>query len=110
MQKLIEAEKSDLFDVLAYVAFAVATQTRTVRANRATVAVHELFNDKQQAFVDFVLLQYVEQGVGELDTEKLSPLLKLRYNNAIADAIKDLGQPEQIRKTFVGFQRHLYQS
>ena len=110
MQKLIEAEKSDLFDVLAYVAFAVATQTRTVRANRATVAVHELFNDKQQAFVDFVLLQYVEQGEGELDTEKLSPLLKLRYNNAIADAIKDLGQPEQIRQTFVGFQRHLYQS
>ena len=110
MQKLIEAEKSDLFDVLAYVAFAVATQTRTVRANRATVAVHELFNDKQQAFVDFVLLQYVEQGEGELDTEKLSPLLKLRYNNAIADAIKDLGQPEQIRHTFVGFQRHLYQS
>lgn len=110
MQKLIGAENSDLFDVLAYVAFAVATQTRTVRANRATAAVHELLNKKQQAFVDFVLLQYVQQGEGELDTEKLSPLLKLRYNNAIADAVKDLGQPEQIRKTFVGFQRHLYQS
>lgn len=45
----------------------------------------------------------------ELDTEKLSPLLKLRYNNAIADAVRDLGSPEQIRQVFVGFQRHLYQ-
>ena len=108
MQKIIEADKSDLFDVLAYVAFATATETRTVRANRATVAIHKHFNDKQQGFVDFVLTQYVQQGVDELDTEKLSPLLRLRYNNAIADAVKDLGTPEQIRQVFVGFQRHLY--
>ncbi|MDO8385545.1 MAG: type I restriction-modification enzyme R subunit C-terminal domain-containing protein, partial [Polaromonas sp.] len=97
------------FDVLAYVAFATATETRTVRANRATVATHQQFNDRQQAFVDFVLTQYVQQGVDELDTEKLSPLLRLRYNNAIADAVKDLGNPEQIRQVFVGFQKHLYQ-
>ena len=108
MQKIIEADKSDLFDVLAYVAFATATETRTVRANRATAATHKQFNTKQQAFVDFVLTQYVQQGVDELDTEKLSPLLRLRYNNAIADAVKDLGTPEQIRQVFVGFQKHLY--
>jgi type I restriction enzyme, R subunit len=109
MQKIIEADKCDLFDVLAYVAFATALETRTVRANRATVAAHQQFNNKQQAFVDFVLGQYVEQGVDELDTEKLSPLLKLRYKNAIADALKDLGSPEQIRQVFVGFQQYLYQ-
>jgi type I restriction enzyme R subunit len=109
MQKIIEADKSDLFDVLAYVAFATATETRTVRANRATAATHKQFNPRQQAFVDFVLTQYVQQGVDELDTEKLSPLLRLRYNNAIADAVKDLGNPEQIRQVFVGFQKHLYQ-
>ncbi len=109
MQKIIEADKCDLFDVLAYVAFATATETRTIRANRATVAAHKQFNNKQQAFVDFVLGQYVEQGVDELDTEKLSPLLKLRYKNAIADALKDLGSPEQIRQVFVGFQQYLYQ-
>lgn len=51
----------------------------------------------------------MSQGGGELDTEKLSPLLKLRYNNAIADAVKDLGSQEQIRQVFVGFQRYLYQ-
>lgn len=48
------------------------------------------------------------KAVSELDTEKLSPLLRQRYNNAIADAVADLGSPEQIRQVFVGFQRYLY--
>jgi type I restriction enzyme R subunit len=55
-----------------------APQTRARRAETATVGAHLQFTGKQQAFVDFVLAQYVEQGVGELDTDKLSPLLKLR--------------------------------
>ena len=43
----------------------------------------------------------------ELDSEKLSPLLRLRYR-ALSDAVVDLGQPDQIRAVFVGFQRHLH--
>ena len=109
MQKLIEAENSDLFDVLAYVAFEAAPETRAERASKARAVVHRQFNDKQQAFVDFVLAQYVKQGVDELDAEKLSPLLKLRYG-ALNDAIQYLGEPEQIRQVFVGFQRYLYES
>lgn len=108
MQKLIEAENSDLFDVLAYVAFEAPTETRSERASKAQAMIHQQLNDKQQAFVDFVLAQYVKQGVDELDAEKLSPLLKLKYN-ALTDALQDLGSPEQIRQVFVGFQRYLYQ-
>ena len=48
-------------------------------------------------------------GVEELDQEKLSPLLKLKYHNAIADAVADLGRPEEIGKVFAGFQKYLYQ-
>jgi len=109
MQKSIDAEQSDLFDVLAYVAFTLPTLTREERATSAKVAISTHFNDKQQVFLDFVLSQYVKVGVAELDQEKLSPLLKLKYNNAIADAMADLGQPEQIRSVFVGFQKYLYQ-
>jgi type I restriction enzyme R subunit len=108
MQKLIEAENSDLFDVLAYVAYTRAPITRQERATRAHDASAQEFGERQQAFIDFVLGQYVTQGVGELDSEKLSPLLKLRYKNAMADALKDLGGAEEIRQVFVGFQRHLY--
>ena len=109
MQKIIEAEKSDLFDVLRYVAFALTPLTREERAIRAKLEISTHFDSKQRAFLDFVLAQYVKEGVGELDQGKLSPLLKLKYNNAIADAIADLGQPEQIKGTFAEFQKYLYQ-
>ena len=67
------------------------------------------FNSKQRVFLEFVLAQYVKVGVDELASEKLSPLLRLKYNSAIADAIADLGKPEEIGKVFAGFQKFLYQ-
>jgi type I restriction enzyme, R subunit len=109
MQRIIDAESSDLFDVLAYVAYALAPLTREERATRAKLEISAHFNRKQQAFLDFVLAQYVKVGVEELAQEKLSPLLKLKYHNAIADAVADLGQPEEIGQVFVGFQKYLYQ-
>jgi type I restriction enzyme R subunit len=108
MKRVIEAEHSDLFDVLAYVSFAAPPVPRAERAAAARAATAAEFTDKQRAFVDFVLAQYVAQGVDELDADKLSPLLKLKYRNAIADAFAELGKPEQVRRVFVGFQRHLY--
>ncbi len=109
MQKIIDAEKSDLFDVLAYVAYAMPPLTRDERASRAKLAINTHFNSKQQTFLDFVLAHYVSVGVDELDQEKLTPLLRLKYSNSIADAIADLGRPEEISKVFVGFQKYLYQ-
>jgi type I restriction enzyme R subunit len=109
MQHIIDADKSDLFDVLAYVAFALPTETRQTRAVQARPEIAATFNDKQLGFLDFVLAQYVREGVDELDTEKLSPLLKLKYKNALSDAMRDLGEAKSIRQMFVGFQKYLYQ-
>jgi type I restriction enzyme R subunit len=110
MQKIIDAEESDLFDVLAYVAFALAPVSRERRAEVAGSAVEKEFDDKQAEFLKFVLSQYVKSGVGELDQEKLAPLLRLRYHDAIADAVKDLGQPSVIGRIFGEFQRYLYRT
>ncbi|NDE62922.1 MAG: hypothetical protein EB053_01040 [Chlamydiae bacterium] len=108
MQKIIDAEKSDLFDVLAYVAYALPTMTREERAARAKVIIESEFNTNQQTFLNFVLSHYVEVGVEELDQEKLAPLLQLKYRNSMHDAIAKLGRPEEIGKAFSGFQKHLY--
>ena len=108
MQKIIDAEKSDLFDVLAHVAYALPPLSREERADKAKVMITTHFNTKQQVFLAFVLSQYVKVGVEELDMAKLSPLLKLKYHNAIADAVADLGQPEEIGRVFAGFQKYLY--
>lgn len=50
---------------------------------------------------------YIKQGVGELDQEKLTPLLVLKYH-ALGDAMNVLGQPDAIRGMFMDFQKHLY--
>ncbi|MEO8350960.1 MAG: type I restriction-modification enzyme R subunit C-terminal domain-containing protein [Chthoniobacteraceae bacterium] len=69
-------------------------ETREVRAANARIHVNTRFSAKQQVFLDFVLQHYVSIGVEELDQEKLTPLLRLKYHNSIADAVDDLGQPE----------------
>jgi type I restriction enzyme R subunit len=109
MQKIIDAENSDLFDVLAHVAYALPPLTREERATRATLAMGTRFTTRQQVFLGFVLSQYVKVGVEELDRGKLSPLLKLKYHNAISDAWADLGRPEEVGYIFAGFQKYLYQ-
>ena len=109
MQKVIDAEKSDIFDVLSYVAYASPPVTREIRAGHAKEAIRNRFGKRQQEFLNFVLSHYVSEGVGELDMAKLSPLLRLKYHDSIADAVADLGDPGAISEVFGGFQKYLYQ-
>lgn len=109
MQKIIDAEKSDIFDVLAYVAYALPPITREERATKARIIISTHFNTKQQVFLDFVLSHYVSVGVEELDQEKLALFLRLKYHDSIKDAVADLGKPEEIGNVFIGFQKYLYQ-
>ncbi len=82
--------------------------SREERAVQAKAGINTSYkSNKQLTFLDFVLSHYVEEGVDELDLDKLPPLLRLKYN-AIADAAAELGSPQQIREVFVGFQKYLY--
>jgi type I restriction enzyme R subunit len=108
MQRLISAEKSDLYDVLAFVAFALPPIERTVRAGEARRQVRGWLSVPQESFIEFVLGQYVRHGVEELALDKLTPLLRLKYRDSVSDATKELGPPGQIRKLFIEFQGGLY--
>ncbi len=110
MQRIISAENSDLFDVLAHVAYAMAPVPRTVRAEQARTLMHSEFSGKQQEFLEFVLQHYIAVGVEELAVEKLTPLLNLKYEHSIRDAVSDLGSASSITAAFEGFQKHLYAS
>jgi type I restriction enzyme R subunit len=108
VSRIINAEKSDVFDVLAYIAFALAPITRSERVETRKGAILGRYDPNLQAFLDFVLAQYVKQGVEELDQEKLGDLLQLKYHT-VSDAAEELGGVTLIRDTFVGFQRYLYE-
>jgi type I restriction enzyme R subunit len=109
LQKLIDAEKSDLFDVLEYVFNSeVKPMTREARVAATQATIFALLNDKQKEFIEFVLTKYVETGVEELDQEKLPVLLINKYQS-FEDAKELLGDVANISKLFIEFQKHLYQ-
>ena len=95
--------------VLAYITFALSPITREDRVNsrRAGILAHYDDNLQTFTFLDFVLGEYVREGVGELDQTKLTPLLELKYR-AVNNAALELGGIAKIRDSFVGFQQYLY--
>ena len=66
-----------------------------------------LGNAQQREFVSYVLRNYVEVGVDELDVAKLSTLLTAK-KGSIHAAQQQLGNVEDIQRTFIDFQEHLY--
>jgi len=107
LQNMINADDSDLFDVLAYVSFAIQPITREERVSEVKSIILEKLNDKEREFLDFVLTKYLEKGFEELGEEKLPILLNLKYN-AIANAEQNLGDVEKIRSMFFNLQKELY--
>ena len=106
LKRAIHAEGCDIFDVLNYVAYDKNVMPRLKRAEHAKIMLFD-YDKNQQAFLNFVLEQYVKEGVKELDDQNLAELLKLKYN-AIADAKAALGEIADIRESFIGFQSYLY--
>ncbi|HRW21600.1 MAG TPA: type I restriction-modification enzyme R subunit C-terminal domain-containing protein, partial [Bacteroidales bacterium] len=108
LQKLVDMEKSDLYDVLEYVFNGdYIAMTREARAKAAEATIFALLNDKQKEFISFVLSKYIETGVDELDQEKLPILLTNKYHS-LEDAITLLGDVKNISTLFIEFQRYLY--
>ncbi|WP_461520661.1 EcoAI/FtnUII family type I restriction enzme subunit R [Porticoccus sp.] len=110
MKDLIDAKDSDVYDVLAFVAYAAETKTRIERVKSAKPGIAKEYpNYKQQEFINFILEKYVEDGVQELAGSKVRDLIALKYNT-VSDAAAELGPPAVIRETFVGFQKYLYRA
>ena len=107
IQTLIEAEDSDIFDVLEHVAYSKKPIRRSTRVANAENEIYKNLNDKQKDFIDFVLSKYVEGGFEELDINRLSSLIELKYKS-LYDGQKILGNADEIKNTFIGFQKYLY--
>jgi type I restriction enzyme R subunit len=107
LQKMINAEQSDLFDVLNYISFCKPTVSRAERIEKAKAKIYEGLDENQIEFLDFVLSKYEDRGVEELSEDKLPILLNLKYH-AIADAVSKLGEVSGIRSTFFDLQKELY--
>ena len=109
LQKVINAEKSDIFDVLEYVFNAdVKPLSREERVALSQSFIFSTLNEKQKEFIAFVLEKYIETGVEELEQEKLPILLTNKYQS-LEDAKEVLGEVSSISRLFIEFQKYLYQ-
>jgi type I restriction enzyme R subunit len=100
LQELIDAEDPDLFDVLEYIAYAKPTVSRAARVETNKDNIYTFLNPEQREFVSYVLRNYVEVGVDELDVSKLSTVLTAKYGSVHA-AQQQLGTVEVIQNTFI---------
>ncbi|MBS4072152.1 MAG: DEAD/DEAH box helicase family protein [Algoriphagus sp.] len=109
LQKLVNMEKSDLFDVLEYVFNGdYIAKSREERAKLAQQTIIPLLSANQKDFIDFVLEKYVEAGIDELDDSKLKTLIENKYQS-LPDGLSVLGNAGEVRKLFIEFQQYLYQ-
>ena len=110
MQKIIDAEKSDLFDVLAHVAYALPPLTREERAAKRQGRDQHALQQQAAGLSRLRAVALRAASAWRNSIRKSSRrLLRLKYHNSIADAVADLGKPEEIGKVFAGFQKYLYQ-
>jgi type I restriction enzyme R subunit len=105
-QKVLDAENSDLYDVLSYVAYNSDILDRKTRVQKVQPEVAKL-EPAYQDFLQFVLQQYEHKGIEELDDAKLGAYLQLKYNS-IQDAKPILGDLQNVRHNFINIQRYLY--
>lgn len=107
LKDLIDAEDSDVYDVLRYISYAKETMTRIERAGIIRNYYLEQLDENQREFVSFVLDTYEKGGENELSMENLTGLVQLKYHS-LPDATKQLGSPQDIVEDYLELQRELY--
>jgi len=107
LQEMIDAQSCDLFDVLEYVSYATKPITRAERVSNAQGNIYTFLNERQRDFIAFILRNYVQDGVEELDIAKLSSSLTSKYGS-VYEGQRQLGNVDDIKRVFVEFQQHLY--
>lgn len=106
VRTIIDADDSDLLDVLEYIAYNIEPISREKRLAKV-VSFKSTLSQKQQLFVEFVSNLYIAKGIDELESNKLPNILNMQFGS-IPEGIKAMGGINNARDTFYGFQRSLY--
>ena len=108
IKKLINAEKSDVYDILLWIAYRKDPLDRAERGGYAKSKI-KANGDKEREFIEFVINEYVKHGINQLQLKELEYLIRNKYGE-LEDAKKELQKSSSaIRKSFSDFQKHLYE-
>ncbi|MDQ1769368.1 DEAD/DEAH box helicase [Labilibaculum sp. A4] len=111
LKELLEAENSDIFDVLMHISYSNDIITRKQRAEKAqdNEPFFEIYqNLKARDFLKFVLDRYEKDGIKELKRDKLADLVELNKLGTTKDAAKVFGGINELIEAFYKLQEQLY--
>jgi type I restriction enzyme, R subunit len=107
IRHLVDAPKSDLFDVLAYVLFTSDPKTRRDRAERLRQDRMEDFQGELRQLLLGILSAYESVGEEELASKKLTQFLTARYGS-VSEGMSRLGDLMSVRDAYKQMQANLY--
>ncbi len=108
LQSLVNAEDSDIYDVLRHIAYSNKPVARVDRVSNNEDLIYNDLSLSQKEFIEFIVSKYLEGGVEEIGEGRLSNLIELKYET-IFDGEKVLGSSQNIKDLFISFQKHLYE-
>ena len=106
---LVDAQDSDLFDVLSYIMFTTSPLTRQDRVDHLTDGGLDEFHGEMKTLLVSVLQAYIEDGERELATSKLVQFLTARYGS-VSEGKAVLGELSEVKDAFRRMQADLYAS
>ena len=83
LQKIVDAENSDLFDVLEFISYSVKPITRETRVASSQSSIFAMLNNKQKEFLEFVLSKYFSCHGMPVEVNFSVPLLCRRMRFSI---------------------------
>ena len=104
---IVDAPKSDIFDVLGYVLSANPPITRKQRASNVEKSGLGDVDSEMREFLLQILASYTKSGENELSSERLTHHMMAVYGSVTASRDK-LGEPTTVRKAYVRMQEQLY--
>ncbi|RKQ70362.1 EcoAI/FtnUII family type I restriction enzme subunit R [Oceanibaculum indicum] len=107
IRRLVDAPKSDLFDVLAYVLFTSPPKTRTDRALRVRDTGLSDFDGELKQLLIGILKAYEQTGESELKARNLGHFLIARYGG-VSESSRALGDTSKVRDAYLTMQKRLY--
>ena len=107
IRRLVDAPKSDLYDVLSYILFANPPKTRHDRAETVRQDGMGDFAEEMKELLLGILKAYEAAGEAELAGKKLGQFLTARYGS-VSEGKAKLGELQTIRDAFNRMQADLY--
>ena len=109
LKKIFEAEKSDIFDILAYISYGNEIKNRTERSKIAKSILEKYENPKAKDFLQFLLELYEREWIMNFKKDGLSSKIEL-FNRWLAREIAaEFGWVKELKQAYYDLQKGIYE-